>query len=296
MAWLLPHPADLSYAFPRTTLRDDAVDGSRRGHRSGGLGDSDRGIGAERRERRAAYDRPGWGPRTQRRVRACWPESIQRALAARQAGAGHRRPWRRQLRRSEHGHAELLPLRRSGGRDRRPRDTSLGSVGSRTLPDAGGDEHKRMTAPVASPTFSQNPDHLILEDSSVQLARPVDSWQLVQKRFPVGWHPSCWSRRGLVCWMRMRRKQRHTLDHPLLLVIVEPILTRFEAGNDRMPCRRRMLGCMLTWRTVTASDVPTLRAAAEMKPPTFRGCQAFHTSVAAWLRSGVDSAQALFHF
>ncbi len=68
----------------------------------------------------------------------------------------------------------------------------------------------------------------------------------------------------------MRRKQLHTLDHPLLLVIVEPILTRLEAGNDRMPGCRRMLGCMLTRRTVTASDVPTLRTPTEMKPPTFR--------------------------
>ena len=67
----------------------------------------------------------------------------------------------------------------------------------------------------------------------------------------------------------MRRKQLHTLDHPLFVVIVEPILTRLEAGNDRMPCRCRMLGCMLARRTVTASDVPTLRTPAEMKPPTF---------------------------
>jgi hypothetical protein len=96
--------------------------------------------------------------------------------------------------------------------------------------------------------------------------------QLVQKRFPVGWHPACGSRSGLILWMRMRRKQIHTFDrdHPLLLVIVEPILTRLEAGYDRMPRCRRMLGCMLTRRTVTASDVPTFRTATEMKPPTFR--------------------------
>src|SRR5208282_1205783 len=95
--------------------------------------------------------------------------------------------------------------------------------------------------------------------------------------------------------MRMRRKQLHTLDHPLLLVIVEPVLARLETGNDRMPCRCRMLGCMLTRRTVTASDVPTLRTPAEMKPPTFRRRQAFHTPIAARLRSGVDSAQTFFH-
>ena len=69
--------------------------------------------------------------------------------------------------------------------------------------------------------------------------------------------------------MRMRRKQLHTLDHRLLLVIVEPILTRLEAGNDRMSCRRRMLGRMLARRTVAATDVPTLRTPTEMKPPAF---------------------------
>jgi len=57
-----------------------------------------------------------------------------------------------------------------------------------------------------------------------------------------------------------------------------------------------MLGCVLARRTVAASDVPALRAPAEMKPPTFRRCQAFHTPVAARLRSGVDSAPTFLHF
>jgi len=123
-------------------------------------------------------------------------------------------------------------------------------------------------------------------------------WQLVQERFPVGWHPSCGSRCGLTFGMRVRRKQLHTLarDHALLLVIVKPILTRLEAGNDRMSCRCRMLGCMLTWRTITASDVPTLGTPTEMKPPTFRRCKAFHTSVATWFRSEIKSALILLHF
>ena len=127
--------------------------------------------------------------------------------------------------------------------------------------------------------------------------RPYNG-QLVQERFPVGWHPSCWSRRGLISWMRMRREQLDSLDrdHALLLVIVEPVLTRLEAGNDRMPCRCRMLRCMLTRRTVAASDVPTLRTPAEMKPPTSRRSQAFHAPVATWFRSGVDSAPIFFHF
>jgi hypothetical protein len=94
--------------------------------------------------------------------------------------------------------------------------------------------------------------------------------RLVQERFPVAWHPSGGSRYGLIFWMRMRRKQLHTFDHRLRRVIVEPILARLEAGDDRMPCGCRMHGCMLIRRTVTATDVPTLRAPAKMKPPIFR--------------------------
>jgi len=37
-----------------------------------------------------------------------------------------------------------------------------------------------------------------------------------------------------------------------------------------VPRSCRMLGCVLTRRTVAASDVSTLRTPAEMKPPTFR--------------------------
>ena len=132
----------------------------------------------------------------------------------------------------------------------------------------------------------------------VQLAHQANSWQLVQERFPVGGYPSCGSRHGLISWMRTRRKQLHTLDrdHRLLLVIIEPVLTRLKAGYDRMPRCRRVFGCMLTWRIVTATDVPALRTPAEMEPPTFRRRKAFHTAVAAWLRSGIDSAETLFLF
>jgi hypothetical protein len=114
--------------------------------------------------------------------------------------------------------------------------------------------------------------------------------QLVQERFPVGRYPSCGSRYGLTFGMRMRRKQLHALDHPPLLEVVEPILTRLETDDDRMPCRCRMLGCMLARRTVAATDAPALRAATEMKPPTFRRRQAFHTPIATRFGCGVDSA------
>ena len=119
---------------------------------------------------------------------------------------------------------------------------------------------------------------------------------LVQERFPVGWHPSGGSRYGLACGMRVRRKQFRTFDHRARLVIVEPILTRLEAGNDWMPRRFRMLGGMLIRRTVAASDVPALRTAAEMEPPAVRRRQAFYASVAARLRSRINSAPILRHF
>jgi hypothetical protein len=98
----------------------------------------------------------------------------------------------------------------------------------------------------------------------------ADSFDFCRRYFPSGVKRKRMrhklTRRRRPIW----RKQLHTLDHPPLLVIVEPILTRLEAGNDRMPCCRRMLGRMLARGTVAATDVPTLRTPAEMKPPAFR--------------------------
>jgi len=118
----------------------------------------------------------------------------------------------------------------------------------------------------------------------------------MQQRFPVGRNFPRRSRCWLMLRMRMRGEQLHTLDHPPPLVIEEPVLTRLEAGNDRMPRCRRMLRRMLAWRTVAATDVPALRTPAKMKPPAFRRRQAFETSIATRLRSGVDSAPSSFHF
>jgi hypothetical protein len=52
---------------------------------------------------------------------------------------------------------------------------------------------------------------------------------------------------------------------------------------------------MPTRRIVTASDVSTLRASAEMKPPTVRRRQAFHTSVITWSRSEINSVGSSLH-
>src|ERR1700746_1572333 len=86
-------------------------------------------------------------------------------------------------------------------------------------------------------------------NGSVSFCRLPDDGKLVQERFPVGRHPSCGSRSGLILWMRIRRKQLTSFDHLIFLVIEEPILTRLEAGNDRMPCPCRMLWRMLAWGT-----------------------------------------------
>src|SRR5205823_5975566 len=116
-----------------------------RGNRSGGLGNADRGIETERLERRAALDGARGCPGAQRRGGVRQPESVRRPAAARQARAGRSCPWHLQLR-PEHGCAELLPLWRSGGQDRRPRETAVASVDPGTLPDADGAGQERMTA------------------------------------------------------------------------------------------------------------------------------------------------------
>ena len=53
---------------------------------------------------------------------------------------------------------------------------------------------------------------------------------------------------------------------------------------------------MLAWRTIAATDVPTLRTPTKMKPPTVRRRQALYAPSATGLRSGVDSALVFLHF
>jgi hypothetical protein len=106
---------------------------------------------------------------------------------------------------------------------------------------------------------------------------------LVQQRVPISWdfsrRPWCW----LIQGMRMRGKQLNALDHGALVIIVEPILTWLEAGNDRMPRFSCVPGRMLTRRAIAATDVPTLRTPTEMKPPTFRRRKTFDTPITSRL-------------
>ena len=88
-----------------------------------------------------ARGRPG----AQRRGGVRQPETVRHPAAARQAGTGCSRPGSLQHGRPQHGCAEPLPLRRSGGQQRRPRATALGRVDPETLPDADGAGQERMT-------------------------------------------------------------------------------------------------------------------------------------------------------
>ena len=99
-----------------------------------------------------------------------------------------------------------------------------------------------------------------------------------------------WDR--LIYWMRARRLQFFARDHGVFSVVVKPILTRFEAGNNRMSVRFGMLGGVLARRAITAADVTALRAAPKMQPPS-AGRQAFHAAISTRFRSGVDSAVML---
>ena len=144
------------------------------------------------------------------------------------------------------------------------------------LKSAGANRPVGVRFPLPAPVARARPNALIPRNYSVA------NGHLIQERFPVGGHSACWSRGGLIFWVRVRWRQIHTFDHLLLLVIVKPVFAGLEAGNDGMPGCRRMPGCMLAGGTVTASDVPALRTAAEMKPPTFRR-QAFYTALATRL-------------
>jgi len=63
----------------------------------------------------------------------------------------------------------------------------------------------------------------------------------VQQRAPIAWHPALGTRDRLIDRMRARGQQFCTPDHGFLFVVVKPILTRFEAGNDRMATRFGMV-------------------------------------------------------
>jgi len=101
----------------------------------------------------------------------------------------------------------------------------------------------------------------------------------------------------LIDGMGGRWRQFCARDHGFFFVVVKPVLTRFEAGNDRMAARPGMLRGMLPRRAITTADVTALRAAPQVQPPPRHG-QAFHATISARFGRRVDTAAVrgwLFH-
>jgi hypothetical protein len=116
----------------------------------------------------------------------------------------------------------------------------------------------------------------------------------VQEAFPLWGYPAGGSRYGLFCRMRGRAVELRALKSFSRSVIVEPVLARFEAADNRVPCGGVVLRCMLAWRSIAAADVTALGASAEMQPPSVR-CQAFDAACTAWFRVQIDSCSFTFH-
>src|SRR5262252_2788450 len=114
------------------------------------------------------------------------------------------------------------------------------------------------------------------ENPSVQLALPVGG---DLARGPGG---------GLLQRMVLWRDQLRSFERALRLKIPEPVLTWLEAADHRVAGRAGMSAGMLAGRRVAAADVPTARAAPQMKPPAVAG-QALHTALATRRHARVDA-------
>jgi hypothetical protein len=83
-------------------------------------------------------------------------------------------------------------------------------------------------------------------------------------------------------------------DLALGLEVPKPELTRFEALNDGMPGGVKMLARVLRQLPVAAADVPALRTATKMKPPTVGG-QTLYASSSTWPSRRVDARNVFLH-
>jgi hypothetical protein len=72
------------------------------------------------------------------------------------------------------------------------------------------------------------------------------------------------------------------------------MLARLEARDDRVTGSGVMLRCVLTWRTITAADMPAFGASAKMQPPSAQS-HAFDATCSAWLGRWVDAIPLRLH-
>ena len=89
----------------------------------------------------------------------------------------------------------------------------------------------------------------------------------MQQLTPIARNAALGAWNGLIERMRARWHRFCTRDHGFFFVVVKTILTRFEAGNDRMAAHLGMLRSVLRRRAVTTADVTALRAAPQVQPP-----------------------------
>jgi hypothetical protein len=71
---------------------------------------------------------------------------------------------------------------------------------------------------------------------------------VVEVLLPVVGHLPCGTRSRLLEGVMLGWGKSRTGDSLVVLVVVEPVLTWFEACDDRMTCRSRMSGRVLTRR------------------------------------------------
>ena len=93
----------------------------------------------------------------------------------------------------------------------------------------------------------------------------------MQSSLPIPRHAACRSWHWLVERVVPWRDQLGTVEVQLGRVVKEPVFVGLVALDDRVPCLGRMVACVLGWGRVTAADVSTTRAAAQVKPPTIAG-------------------------
>src|SRR5579871_5816373 len=77
-------------------------------------------------------------------------------------------------------------------------------------------------------------------------------------------------------------------------IIVKPSLARLEARDDRVTRSRVVFRSMLTWRGITATDVPAFDTSAKMQPPPAHR-RAFDAARSAWLGCGIDAIPLGLH-
>jgi len=111
---------------------------------------------------------------------------------------------------------------------------------------------------------------------------------LVEVALPVARYVAGGTWRRLVQRMVLRWRQWWAFHAFVGCVVVEPLLARLEAADDRVAAGSGVSACVLARRRVTTADVAAASAAAQVEPPSAAG-EAFDATVAARRYGRVNS-------